>query len=359
MGDVYVVSRSLVNATKKYIFLVPVRIRYSMITSGLRFPFSIQRPLLKMMQAPESEHLSSILRVRFKSWVGDWIVQDIHKKQKNPRAWMETTVADADLVVMFIHGGGFHLGTSTQYMPAFLNMISQLKDNHQLKDVRILSVDYSLSPMAAHPTALNECVSAYRYLVHDLSISPSRIIVAGDSAGGNLTAATLLKVRDQRHHQDLADLPPIPLPAGAALISPWIDLDDEHSITAENDVASDFVRSWQIRSYFSGYLPQLAQMDQKERQAVLRQPDVSPIYADYHEFCPVLLTMGGGEFLKPQIEAFAKKLKKDGVDLDIATRPDAPHCYIVESNVAVSKEQWLKDLQVFTDWCAKIVVVSK
>lgn len=71
----------------------------------------------------------------------------------------------------------FESGTSTQYMPAFLNMISQLKDNHQLKDVRILSVDYSLSPMAAHPTALNECVSAYRYLVHDLSISPSRIIV--------------------------------------------------------------------------------------------------------------------------------------------------------------------------------------
>lgn len=71
----------------------------------------------------------------------------------------------------------FESGTSTQYMPAFLNMISQLKDNHQLNDVRILSVDYSLSPMAAHPTALNECVSAYRYLVHDLSISPSRIIV--------------------------------------------------------------------------------------------------------------------------------------------------------------------------------------
>lgn len=179
--------------------------------------------------------------------------------------------------------------------------------------------------------------------------------LAGDSAGGNLTAATLLKVRDQRHHQELAELPPIPLPAGAAMISPWVDLDDDRSITAEYDVESDFVRSWQIRSYFSGYLPQLDQLNQQERQAVLRQPDVSPIYADYHHFCPVLLSMGGGEFIRPQIEAFAKKLKNDGVDLDIVTRPDAPHCHIVESNVAVSKEQWLKDLKAFTDWCAKIV----
>ncbi|KAI7887177.1 alpha/beta-hydrolase [Lichtheimia hyalospora FSU 10163] len=302
-----------------------------MIASGLRFPFYIQRPMLKMMQAPQSEHYSSILRVRFKTWVGDWIVPDI-QKQHDPKAWMKTTIDKADLVVMFIHGGGFHLGTSTQYMPAFLNIISQLKNNHQLNDVRILSVDYSLSPMVAHPTALNECVSAYRYLVHDLSISPSRIIVAGDSAGGNLTAATLLKIRDQRHHQDLAELPPIPLSAGAAMISPWVDLNDDQSINPANDVETDFVRSWQIRSYFSGYLPQLAQMNLQERQSVLQQPDVSPFYADYHDFCPVLLTIGGGEFLRPQIEAFAKKLEKDGVDLDITTRSDAPHCYIVESN---------------------------
>lgn len=57
-----------------------------------------------MMQAPESEHHSSILRVRYKSWAGDWIVQDIHQKQNDPKAWMETTVAEADLVIMFIHG---------------------------------------------------------------------------------------------------------------------------------------------------------------------------------------------------------------------------------------------------------------
>ena len=139
------------------------------------------------------------------------------------------------------------------------------------------------------------------------------------------------------------------------MISPWVDLNDDQSTNSANDVETDFVRSWQIRSYFSGYLPQLAQMNLQERQTVLQQPDISPFYADYHDFCPVLLTIGGGEFLRPQIEAFAKKLEKDGVDLDITTRPDAPHCYIVESNVAVSKEQWLKDLKAFTDWCAKIV----
>lgn len=85
-------------------FLVPVRIRYRMIAAGLHLPFYIQRPLLKMMQAPEREHYSSILRVRCKSWTGDWIVQDIHQKQKDLKAWMETTVAEADLVIMFIHG---------------------------------------------------------------------------------------------------------------------------------------------------------------------------------------------------------------------------------------------------------------
>lgn len=81
-----------------------------------------------------------------------------------------------NIINTHVLGGGFRTGYATQYIRSFLHMIQHLKDKHGLL-TRIFSVEYTLSPETTYPTAQNECVRSYEYLVKDLNISPSRIIV--------------------------------------------------------------------------------------------------------------------------------------------------------------------------------------
>lgn len=73
-------------------------------------------------------------------------------------------------------GGGFRIGYATQYLRSFLHIIEHVKNKHGLT-ARILSVEYTLTPEARYPTAQKECVRSYEYLVNELGIDPSKIIV--------------------------------------------------------------------------------------------------------------------------------------------------------------------------------------
>ncbi|KAI9494252.1 Alpha/beta hydrolase fold-3 [Zychaea mexicana] len=234
-------------------------------------------------------------------------------------------------------------------MPSFLYVLECLKAKHQMKGC-ILSVDYSLSPEETYPTAQDNCVNAYRYLVHDLGLSPSRIIVAGDSSGGNLAATVLLRIRDQRSDPVLATIPPIPLPAGCALISPWVTMDLPQRT---EKYYCDYVRISQIDYYRQNYVPRYDSMEASYREAFIRQPFISPLHGDFDDFCPTFVSYGGGELFEPQIAAFIDKLEKQHhVSVTVVSRPKTGHIHIVEPHVCRSKEIWRQDLTKFVDWCA-------
>lgn len=276
--------------------------------------------------------------------------------------------------VSTIVGGSFRQGHSVQYMPSFLHIIDRLQHKYGLRSL-ILSVEYSLSPETVWPTARDECVQAYQYLVHAIGIAPSKIIVgelpkeifekkispaqyvfriAGDSAGGWLTAETILTVRNQRKHKELADLPPIPLPAGCIMISPWITMEMD-SPTYKTNRETDYLQPESLSAYINDFLPQLSVMKETERATYLRQPYISPIYADYEGFCPTLVAIGGGEIFKHDLETLVDRLKTASVQVDVLTRDKAPHVWVMDPALNFTREDWLQDISQIADWCAKTI----
>jgi acetyl esterase/lipase len=118
-----------------------------------------------LVTSPVGDDWDWISCINQDGWNGHWIARDIHKKQR-----------DIDLVILYLHGGGFTFGHSTMYMPTFRFIIDQLSNVHSIH-ARILSVDYSRSPEHPWPKASNECLDAYRYLIGKMGISSSRIII--------------------------------------------------------------------------------------------------------------------------------------------------------------------------------------
>ncbi|ORZ02920.1 Alpha/Beta hydrolase protein [Syncephalastrum racemosum] len=349
----------LANATVKFLrrsmAYLPYTTRLKIIRGGLRGGVQQARLFLGFVSRPVDDEPNSIYRVKKETWQGCWISPDIQRK-KTPLKWLEETAMDADVVILYFHGGGFRIGTPIQYMPAFLRMIRRLA-RHGLKEPLILSVDYSLSPEARYPTALNECVDAYRYLVHTLSVSPHRIIVAGDSAGGNLAATTLLSLRNQRSDPRLASLPPLPLPRAGALISPWVRL-ELTSPSLKANRKKDIVALADLAGHIAAYAGDWDNKSTEEQQQFVRQPLVSPYYADHTGLCPLHVSLGDEEALKDDIEEYIHRLRNQKVIVERVCEPGAAHIWIVEPGVCRTLDVWQQGWDRLTDWCADQITKS-
>ena len=114
--------------------------------------------------------------------------------------------ADSGKVILYFHGGAYAIGSAA-------SSVGLASDLARRTGTRLVSVDYRLAPEAPHPAATEDAVSAYRGLL-DSGLSPSRIAIAGESAGAGLAAATLVALKNEG----------LPQPSSAVLMSPWADL---------------------------------------------------------------------------------------------------------------------------------------
>src|SRR5271167_669962 len=121
--------------------------------------------------------------------------------------WIAAPGATADRVILYLHGGGYVIGSIKTHRA----MISRIA---RASNARALAIDYRLAPEHPFPAAVEDTITAYRWLLAQ-GYKPSKIVVAGDSAGGGLTIVLLLAIRDAG----------LPMPAGAVPISPWTDLE--------------------------------------------------------------------------------------------------------------------------------------
>jgi len=187
-----------------------------------------------------------------------------------PATWVDVKGVPHDRVVLYLHGGAF-VAETPQLHGALLARICREGR------ARGLMPSYRLSPEHRYPAALDDCMAAYRWLL-DEGHDASRIVVAGDSAGGNLTLALLLRARDEG----------LPLPAGAVALSPVADLTYSGDSIQRNDGVDDMFSANMMDAMVPVYLA-----DRK----LCTDPHVSPVFGDYAGMPPLLLIVGSSELL--------------------------------------------------------------
>lgn len=187
-----------------------------------------------------------------------------------PATWVDVEGARADRVVLYLHGGAF-VAETPLFHAALLARICREAG------ARGLMLSYRLAPEHPYPAALDDCMAAYGWLLAQ-GFEAGRIVVAGDSAGGNLTLALLLRARDEG----------LALPAGAVALSPVADFTFSGDSVQRNDGVDDMFSADMMDALVPVYLPQ---------RALSTHPYVSPVFGNFDGMPPLLLVVGSTELL--------------------------------------------------------------
>ncbi len=212
--------------------------------------------------------------------------------------WIRSVAAlePASGVVLYLHGGSYLFGSPRTHADTLARLALAT-------DRPVLAPEYRLAPEHRYPAQLEDALAALRGL-EAMGVPRARIVVAGESAGGNLALALALALRDRGE----------PQPAALALISPWLDLTssaDSHRRNAPYDYGTAEMLRAQAR-LFAGALP-------------LDDPRLSIGLADPSGIAPTLLQVGTAELLLDECRAWAARARAAGVDLVVDEPPDMPH----------------------------------
>ena len=213
-----------------------------------------------------------------------------------PARWFTRKGVTDETTLLYFHGGGYVMGSVESYRELLGRIALSCR-------VRVLAIDYRLAPEAPFPAALDDCLAAYRWALAN-GVEPSRLLVGGDSSGGGLAIATLVRARDEGDAT----------PRGAVLISPWVDLEARRPSVAAN---SRF--DWGDRDYLQHWLVQYL------NGANARDPLASPLYADLAGLPPLFIQVGTAELLYDEVVAFADKARAEGVDVTLEPWPNMVH----------------------------------
>eukprot|EP00002_Diphylleia_rotans_P025620 TRINITY_DN5070_c0_g2_i3.p1 TRINITY_DN5070_c0_g2~~TRINITY_DN5070_c0_g2_i3.p1 ORF type:complete len:343 (+),score=54.68 TRINITY_DN5070_c0_g2_i3:44-1072(+) len=224
-----------------------------------------------------------------------------------PSEWITCCGVNTPNVVLYLHGGGYALMSIQTHKP----LIARLS---RAANARCLGIDYRLAPEHPFPAAIEDAIKAYRWLVRNQGVNPARIIIAGDSAGGGLTLATLMSLRD------LGD----PMPAAGILISPWVDLTCSMPSWKRNHTIDYLGKAPGPNQPMTMNLPHLYAAGRD-----LKHPLISPMYANLKGISPILIQLGGVEVFLDEGLVLAKKAKEAQVDVTVEVWPHMPHVFQV------------------------------
>ncbi|MBI1322513.1 alpha/beta hydrolase fold domain-containing protein [bacterium] len=218
-----------------------------------------------------------------------------------PCEWLLAPGADPNVRLLYIHGGGFVSGSGGYYIPQTAHISAAAK-------CAVLLVDYRLAPEFPFPAGLNDCVTAHEWMVSNGPDGPSKAratLVAGDSAGGNLTLATLLAIRDRK----------LTMPAGGVPISP----------TSDFTLASESLKSVKDPIISAKTMPIFR--DMYLGKADPRDPLASPVFGDYRGLPPLLFQIGEHEMLRDDGIRAALKARADGIAVTLEVWPGMFHVF--------------------------------
>ena len=216
-----------------------------------------------------------------------------------PSIWAVPAKGADDRVLEYLHGGGDVMGSAETH---------RLLAGHLANAIgcRVLDVDDRLAPESPHPGPVEDSVKAYRWLL-DQGYLPDHIAISGDSAGGGLTLATLLKLRADG----------LPQPAAAVPLSPWTDMEatgETMKTNADRDVLIPVDGLKGMTDLFLG-------------GSDPRHPLASPLHGDYQGVCPLYIQVGGDELLLDDARRVADRARDQGVEVQIDVFPEMQHVF--------------------------------
>jgi epsilon-lactone hydrolase len=201
--------------------------------------------------------------------------------------WVTTPRCREDRVILYLHGGGYAIGSNVGYRE-FAGRIARAVG------ARVCLPNYRLAPEHPFPAAVDDAVTVYEWLLSQ-RIDPRHLAIGGDSAGGGLTLATLLALRDEGR----------PMPACAAVFSPWTDLAVSGASARPGAVDDPLIVADAIEKMADYY----AKHDK-------RNPLASPLYGDLTGLPPLLIQTGSREALRDDSRRLVDKARNAGVDVE-------------------------------------------
>ena len=213
--------------------------------------------------------------------------------------WLIPENAEEGYAMLYLHGGGFALGSPLIYRHLTTRLAHAAK-------MRTLAPDYRLAPEHPFPAGLDDAIAAYEYLLNQ-GIEPANLAVAGDSAGGGLSISLMLACKERG----------LPLPGALLVFSPWLDLSMTADSVTERASRDPLIRPDDLRRYAACYL------DGKPPET----PLASPLCGDLTGLPPTTVYVGTEEVLFDDSERFVAAARQAGVRVHYAVGDRLPHVW--------------------------------
>lgn len=238
-----------------------------------------------------------------------------------PAEWIIPHRADHNKVILYLHGGGYAVGSKQTHR----SLVGQIAKK---AGYCALLIEYRLAPENPYPAALEDAVRAYKWLL-ETGHDPKDIVIAGDSAGGGLSMATLLQIKEEG----------IPMPACSVLLSPWVDLTMSHDSVYNNIDRSPMLFLREMKAWarnYAGIYP-------------LDHPQISPLFADLADLPPILIQLSDAEVLVDEGLALAEKGREAGIDITLEEYQGLIHVWHVYWRYLPKARQAIKGIVDYID----------
>jgi epsilon-lactone hydrolase len=238
---------------------------------------------------------------------------------ETPAWWVRMPDASERKVLLYLHGGGYITGAALKSHGDLLWRLSSACD------CTVLAIDYGLAPEYPYPTASDQVLDAWRFLL--TKFPATSLAIAGDSAGGNLTLSVPLRIRDLG----------LLMPAALCALSPNTDLTgsgDSAKFNRDKDMLIPADAIQMIGELYAG-------------SAALDDPYVSPVFGDFHDFPPTLLQAGSIEVFLDDSTRVAKKMQDAGVPVQLDIWKGMPHVWHLNAGLMSEARAAIDDIGRF------------
>ncbi len=215
--------------------------------------------------------------------------------------WVVPKGCSTEHVMLCAHGGGYALCSMYSHRKLFAHFA-------KATGCRALIVDYKRAPEFRHPSQLNEMLDVYRWLIDNEAIDPGNIALIGDSAGGALVLAMIIRIVELGW----------PCPCAGIPLAPFIDLEGTGA-SIETNAAYDKLGSRESVETFANFV--------LEAGASRTDPLISPLYADFTGFPPLMIQVGGHDIILDDSVRLHERALAAGVDAALEIGPEMQHVF--------------------------------